>query len=89
MKAAPSRMKTLPTLRATFVVVLDDEDDVESGLHAVEGRRSSQAIAAFKAGFKTAGATPKGTVANPERPGSKNVPQSRDLGLVSEDGQSN
>lgn len=37
MEAAPARKGFLPTVRETFLVVLDDDEDINSVLHAVEG----------------------------------------------------
>lgn len=58
--------------------MLEDEDNVNSGSLAVEGRRSSQATANFEARFWATGATPSDLVANAKGPGTKDVPETRD-----------
>lgn len=82
MKATLSQKKVLPTVRETSVAVLDHEDDVKSGLAAVERRRSLQVAAVFEAGFKTTETITKVVVADPGAQGTKGVPKPRDLGLV-------
>lgn len=88
-KIIPARKGVLPTVRKNFVVVFDDKDDVKSGLHTVEGRRSLQAAADYEIGFKAARATQKEAAADLERQENKDVPKTRDLGLVWENAQSN
>lgn len=51
MEAVPGPRGALLVVRNTFVVVLDDKYDVNSGLQAVEERRCSQAAADFDANF--------------------------------------
>lgn len=65
-EAALARKEALPTLRKTFVVVLDDGNAVNIDPHVVEGMRSLQAAADFKASFKNAGTDTKEKVADLE-----------------------
>lgn len=67
-------------MKKTSVVFLGDQDYVNSGSHAVERRRSLQANADFKTGFKASGAILKEAVAYPEGQGSKEVPKTQTFG---------
>lgn len=80
----PGRKESLPTMKNTAVVVLDGEDDADSGLHFGEGRRSSHKTADFEAGFKNACATPKEWFADSKTQVNKGRVQhpTRNLGLV-------
>lgn len=60
------REEAVPTVGETFVLVLDDKDDIISGPHSVDKRRTSYSAANFDAGLKNAGTTPKEVVANLE-----------------------
>lgn len=62
-------------MRETSVVVLSDEDDVCSGLHAEEGRRSSQTTTNFEACFKATGASLKEAVVDPEDKKTRTCPK--------------
>lgn len=70
------------------MVVLDDKDDLKSGLLIVEERRSVQAAADFEADFQAAGKILKEMVADPEGQGKNEAPKTRDLGFVGDGYQS-
>lgn len=81
------RKEVPPAVSDTSNVKLDDEDDVNAGEPAVRVRRLSQVTADIGAGLRTAGATAKEAVADPEEQGITDVPKSRDLGLAGDGGQ--
>lgn len=75
-------------MKETSFVVLDFEDNVNSGLYTVKGRRLLQATADFEVGWKSASMALKEAIADLEAQGNKDVRDNRDLGLMGEGGQS-
>lgn len=70
-------------------MLLDDDDDADLGPQIVEGSSSFQAAADFEVRFTAASMAPTGAVADSERLRNKNMSDTRDSGLVGENGQSN
>lgn len=78
-EAASAEKGVLPSVSKTFIVELDYEDVVKSGLDAVEGWRILQAAADFEVAFQAACATLKKWLST-RRHSKNNVPKARDLG---------
>lgn len=87
-EAAPVRKGVRPNLRKTFVLMPNDEENVKSDSPVAEGKRSLQATADFEKSCNATGVTAKKVDADPEGQWTKDVPETRDLGLVGEVGQS-
>lgn len=84
---APARKEASSTVRNTFLVVTDDDDNADVGQLIVDVRISSQATAFFKAGFENAGVALKVAVADLEGYVSRIAPNTLGLQVVGEGGQ--
>lgn len=69
------RMEVLPTTRETYIIALDVEDDMKSGLLTVGGSLSLQAPADFDTDFWTTAGTLKEATAELEGQGKWTYPQ--------------
>lgn len=87
-EVSPVPKEARPALRETFVVVLDDKEDVMLGSPAAMRRRSAQSTADLEKGFLAEGTTPKEVIDDLEGRGTDEFSKARDVGLGREGGRS-